>query len=46
MIPFLFLVGLHVVKGTICCAYTGLPTLATLGVMYYRPSQTPPFLAA
>jgi hypothetical protein len=35
-IPFVLLSGLHVVKGTTCCAYMGLSTLAMLGLMFYH----------
>ena len=35
-IPFVILAGLHVIKGTTCCAYMALSTLAMLGLMFYR----------
>jgi hypothetical protein len=35
-IPFVILAGLHVVKGSTCCAYMALSTLAMLGLMFYR----------
>ena len=35
-IPFVILAGLHVTKGTACCAYMALSTLAMLGLMFYR----------
>ena len=35
-IPFVILAGLHVIKGTGCCAYMMLSTLAMLGLMFYR----------
>ena len=38
-IPFVILAGLHVVKGTTCCAYMALSTLAMLGLMFYRRDE-------
>ncbi len=38
-IPFAILAGLHVVKGTTCCAYMALSTLAMLGLMFYRRDE-------
>lgn len=35
-IPFVILAGLHVTKGTACCAYMALSTVAMLGLMFYR----------
>ena len=35
-IPFAILAGMHVIKGTTCCAYMALSTLAMLGLMFYR----------
>lgn len=35
-IPFVILAGLHVVKGTTCCAYMALSSLAMFGLMFYR----------